>query len=113
MVELSAAGRPYFSPAELPQHSPARNELLDGGGRWKLLTLERTVFVGGLVNLLDAIVAQHQQSSGKLCELFPVKNGFGFGAARHNRILADSPFVRHIVLPYRLAPIWGNGIEGA
>jgi len=95
---------------KLPQHPPARNELLNGGGGRKLLTVERTIFVGSLVDFLDAIVTQHLQSPGEFSELFSVKNGFGLGAACHDRILSDSPFVRYLILADRRAP-WGKGIE--
>jgi hypothetical protein len=72
--------------------------LLNGGGGRKLLTVERTIFVGSLVDFLDTIVTQHLQSPGEFRELLPVKNGFGFGSAGHDRILSDSPFVRYLIL---------------
>jgi hypothetical protein len=84
---------------KLSQHPPARDELLNGGGWRKLLTVKRTIFVGRQVDFLDAIITQHLQSPGEFRELFSVKNGFGFGAACHTRILSDSLFVRCKDLP--------------
>jgi len=68
---------------------------LDGDSARELLAIEPAVSVRRLVDLLHGIVTQHGQSPGELCQLFPVKYGLRFGAACHDRILADSLFVRH------------------
>jgi len=49
-------------------HSPARHQLLNGGGRWQNPFLESAFSIGRLVNALDAIIAQHLQSAGELCQ---------------------------------------------
>jgi hypothetical protein len=67
---------------------------LDGGGWWEPISLKAAICVGGSIRTFDAINAQHRQATAELQQFFPAENTFCFGASCHNRILADSLFVR-------------------
>jgi hypothetical protein len=64
---------------------------LNGGGWREPIFLQAAIRVCGSIGAFDARNAQHGQTTPEFSQFFPAENSFG--AACHNGILADSPFV--------------------